>query len=441
MDVVIKILQLLLSLSILVIIHEFGHFIAAKIFKTKVEKFYLFFNPWFSIFKFKYGETEYGMGWLPLGGYVKIAGMIDESMDKEQLKRPPESWEFRSKPAWQRLIIMLGGVTMNIILAILIYITMLSVWGQEYIPTSEVKYGIKVDSLGYQAGLRDGDKILSVDGEYVENFMKIPRKLILDGAKDIQVERDGKVVDVKLPEDFIAQLIDKKAPGFMTFRIPFEVSSFTKNSVAKESGMKVDDKIIALNGQPAAYFQDFVTKLQNHKGKDVVVTVVRGADTLDLSMVVPEGGKLGVYNKTPDTYFNLNKVNYSVGKAIPAGFTMAYDEIGDYLKQLKLIFNPDVQAYKSVGGFGTIASIFPPEWHWQSFWSLTAFLSIMLAVLNVLPIPALDGGHVMFLIYEIVTRRKPNDKFMEYAQITGMIILLALLLFANGNDIIRYFGR
>lgn len=439
MEVFIKILQLLLSLSILVIIHEFGHFIAAKAFKTRVEKFYLFFNPWFSLFKFKYGETEYGIGWLPLGGYVKISGMIDESMDKEQMAKPPQPFEFRSKPTWQRLIIMLGGVTMNILLAIFIYIFMLMTWGEEYLPTTEVKYGISVDSLAMEAGLRNGDKILSIDNEYIENFNKIPEKIILDDAKSIQVERNGEKVNLEIPEGFLGKLIKHKSADFIGFRIPFHVGDFTKNSAGKEAGMQVDDRIIALNDKPTEYFNDFFTEIQKHKNERVTVTVIRQLDTIPIAVTVPAEGKLGIYNKPIESYFTFSKEEYNVVEAVPAGVVKAYKGVGNYLKQLKLLFNPEVKAYESVGGFITIGSIFPAEWHWQSFWTLTAFLSIMLAILNVLPIPALDGGHVMFLMYEIITRRKPSDKFMEYAQIVGMVLLFGLLIFANGNDIIKLF--
>jgi regulator of sigma E protease len=439
MEILIKVLQLLFSLSILVIIHELGHFLAAKAFKTRVEKFYLFFNPWFSIFKFKYGETEYGIGWLPLGGYVKIAGMIDESMDKEQLGKPPQPWEFRSKPPWQRLIIMLGGVTMNIILAVLIYIGMLVTWGEEYLPTSEVKYGIKVDSLAMESGLRDGDKILTIDNEYVENFNKIPEKIILDDAKTIQVERNGEILNLEIPEGFLAKLIKHRSPDFISVRVPFEVGKFTKNSAAKEAGIQLDDKILAINDKPTEFFIDFFNELQHHKNEEITVSVLRGLDTIGITVTVPQEGKLGIYRKPLENYFEFSKVNYSIGEAIPAGVVKAYKGVGNYLKQLRLLFNPEIKAYESVGGFITIGSIFPSEWHWQSFWTLTAFLSIMLAILNLLPIPALDGGHVMFLMYEIITRRKPSDKFMEYAQVTGMVLLFALLIFANGNDIVKLF--
>ncbi|MCD4729444.1 MAG: RIP metalloprotease RseP [Bacteroidales bacterium] len=439
MEIFIKVIQLIFSLSILVVIHELGHFLAAKAFKTRVEKFYLFFNPWFSIFKFKYGETEYGIGWLPLGGYVKIAGMIDESMDKEQLSKAPQPWEFRSKPPWQRLIIMLGGVTMNIILAIVIYIGMLVTWGEEYLPTSEVKYGIKVDSLAMESGLRDGDRILTIDNEYVENFNKIPEKIILDDAKTIQIERNGEILNLEIPEGFLAKLIKHRSPDFISVRVPFEVGKFTKNSAAKEAGFQLDDKMLTINDKPTEYFFDFFNELQHHKNEEITVSVLRGLDTIGITVTVPQEGKLGIYRKPLENYFEFSKVSYSVSAAIPAGVVKAYKGVGNYLKQLRLLFNPEIKAYESVGGFITIGSIFPSEWHWQSFWTLTAFLSIMLAILNVLPIPALDGGHVMFLMYEIISRRKPSDKFMEYAQITGMVLLFALLIFANGNDIVKLF--
>lgn len=438
MEIVIKILQFFLSLSILVVIHELGHFLAAKAFKTRVEKFYLFFNPWFSIFKFKRGETEYGMGWLPLGGYVKISGMIDESMDKEQLSKEPQSWEFRSKPPWQRLIIMLGGVTMNILLAIFIYIGMLAIWGDEYLPTSEVKYGIRVDSLGMEAGLRTGDKILSIDYNEVENFNDVTKVLVLDEATSIQVERDGNEVNLELPDDFLGKLVHSKTP-MLSFRFPFIADKFTNNSAGEAAGMEVGDQIIGINDISTPYFTDFFNEIQKHKNEDVNISVIRTGDSLMIPVAIPEEGKIGVYNQDIETLFNFSKVDYSLAQAIPAGVVKAYKGVADYLAQLKLLFNPKIKAYESVGGFITIGSIFPAEWHWPSFWRLTAFLSIMLAILNVLPIPALDGGHVMFLMYEIITRRKPSDKFMEYAQITGMVLLFALLIFANGNDIVRLF--
>ncbi len=440
MEILIKTTQLLLSLSILVLVHEFGHFITARMFKTRVEKFYLFFNPWFSLFKFTRGETEYGIGWLPLGGYVKIAGMIDESMDKEQLKQPAQPWEFRSKPAWQRLIIMLGGVTVNIILAILIYITMLSVWGEEFLPTSEVnKYGVVVDTMGAKLGLQNGDKILALNNEAVEDFAKIPGRLILDNTKTITVEREGRTQDLNVPPGFLGDLIKHKSPDFISMRMPFTVAKMADTSAAMKAGMKVDDRIISLNETETPYFDQFRAEIQKHKAEKIQIGVLRGTDTVTLEVQVSKEGYIGVYNYPPDHYFTLNTKSYSFIEAIPAGTIKAYKGIGNYLKQLKLLFSPEVKAYESVGGFITIGSIFPATWDWEAFWSLTAFLSIMLAILNVLPIPALDGGHVLFLFYEIITRRKPNEKFMEYAQIVGMILLFALLILANLNDILKLF--
>ncbi len=441
MDILIKILQLLLSLSILVIFHEFGHFLAAKIFKTRVEKFFLFFNPWFSIFKIKYGETEYGMGWLPLGGYVKISGMIDESMDKEQMKLPPEPWEFRSKPAWQRLIIMVAGVTVNVLLAFAIYIGILFVWGEQYLPTSEVnKYGIVADSLAQEMGLRDGDKILSIDDQYVADFSKIPITIILDEAKSIQVERDGKKMNVEIPEGILAKLVKSKNPYLISPRFPFEVDGFSSNSAAEKAGLEKGDKIISVDGHPTRYFDQFSNIVNANKGKDIHAMILRDEDTLAYTIPVNDKGMVGISTNSSQ-YFKLKERDYTLLQAIPAGFVKTYDGIGSYLKQLRLLFSPQVKAYESVGGFITIGNIFPSTWDWYAFWRLTAFLSIMLAILNLLPIPALDGGHVMFLVYEIVTGRKPSDKFMEYAQIAGMILLFALLIFANGNDIVKLFKK
>jgi regulator of sigma E protease len=438
MEIVIKVIQLLLSLSILVIFHEFGHFIAARIFKIRVEKFYLFFDPWFSLFKFKKGDTEYGVGWIPLGGYVKISGMIDESMDKEQMKQPPQPWELRSKPAWQRLIVMLGGVTVNILLAIGIYIIMLAAWGEQYLPASEVKYGISVDSLGYQMGLRNGDVILSVDHKVVEDFAAIPKTIILEEAKSLQVLRDGQKTDVMIPRDFISRLIKQKSPDFIAVRFPFEAGKFTVGSPAEAAGMKVNDRIIGLNDSVLIYFDQFRACVQQYKNKTVQVMVLRGRDTVRLAVNVPAAGLIGVYPKGPANYFTFREKSYNVITAIPAGVVKTFDQAGNYIKSIKLLFSQD-KAYESVGGFITIGNIFPSTWDWAAFWSLTAFLSIMLAVLNILPIPALDGGHVMFLLYEIIFRRKPSDKFMEYAQIVGMVILFGLLIFANGQDIMKLF--
>jgi regulator of sigma E protease len=439
MIILTKVVQLLLSLSILVIFHEFGHFLAARIFKTRVEKFYLFFDPWFSLFKFKKGDTEYGIGWLPLGGYVKISGMIDESMDKEAMKLPAQPYEFRAKPSWQRLIIMLGGVTVNVLLAIGIYVVMLSWWGEQYLPNSEVKYGITVDTLGQKIGLQNGDKILTLDNKPIEDFFRIPATLILENVQTIQVERDGQKAEVVIPRELVSEIVKHKSPDFISVRIPFEAADFAPGSGAKSAGMQVKDKIIGIEGQTTLYFDEFKTVVQQHKNETVNVNVLRGTDTVTLAVKVSDRGMIGVAPKSPAGYFTFKEYHYNIIQAIPAGTKKAYEKTADYLKSLKLLFNPEVKAYESVGGFITIGSIFPSVWDWEAFWSLTAFLSLMLAVLNILPIPALDGGHVMFLLYEIITGRKPSDKFMEYAQITGMVLLFALLIFANGNDIFKLF--
>jgi regulator of sigma E protease len=438
MDILIKVVQLLLSLSILVIFHEMGHFAAARIFKTRVEKFYLFFNPWFSLFKFKKGETEYGIGWLPLGGYVKIAGMIDESMDKEQMKQPVQPWEFRAKPAWQRLIIMLGGVTVNILLAIAIYVVMLSAWGEKYLPTDGAKYGISVDSLGYQMGLRNGDIILSIDHKKVKDFEDIPKTLILEEARTVQVIRESDTVDILLPKGYISKLLQYQSPFFILPRIPFEIAQFSPGSPAKKAGIQINDRIIGVNDSVVPYFDEFRNALKKYKGQQVILMVQRNHDTLRFPVEVSAQGLIGAQRKGMDAFFNLKEKSYNVVSAVPAGVTKAFVGAGNYIKSIKLLFSQE-KAYESVGGFISIGNIFPSVWDWPSFWSLTAFLSIMLAILNVLPIPALDGGYVMFLFYEIIFRRKPSDKFMEYSTLVGMILLLGLLVFANLNDILKLF--
>ena len=440
MEILIKAAQLILSLSILVIVHEFGHFITAKMFKTRVEKFYLFFDPWFSLFKFKKGETEYGIGWLPLGGYVKISGMMDESMDKEQMNLPAQPWEFRSKKTWQRLIIMLGGVTLNVVLAFLIYISMLWAWGENYLPTSEAKFGVSVDSVGREMGLQNGDKILTLDGKKIEDFHKITSHIILDQVKTITVERDGQKVNLTVPNGIVGKIIKQKNVSLIAPRIPFVIAAFAKNSGAKLAGMQKEDRVVSLDTIKTPYWDQFKANIKTYTGKTVKIGVLRGTDTIYCNTKVNNEGIIGVQPyEIPPKYFTFAKHDYSFVQAIPAGFGKTISGIDNYLKNLRLLFSKEVKAYESVGGFIAIGNIFPAAWDWQSFWSLTAFLSIMLAIINVLPIPALDGGHVMFLLFEMITGRKPSDKFLEYAQIVGMVLLLALMLFANGNDVVRLF--
>jgi regulator of sigma E protease len=439
MTILIKILQLLLSLSILVIIHELGHFVMAKIFKTRVEKFYLFFDAWFSLFKVKKGETEYGIGWIPLGGYVKISGMIDESLDREQMKQPVQPWEFRSKKAWQRLLIMTGGVIFNFILALLIYVAVLYTWGETFLPTSNVKYGILTDSTGYSIGLMNGDRILSVDNQNVENFNAIMNDIILNNRKSLQVERNGEKLDIRLPADYIPGLL--KGRGVIDVRTPFtpfEVIKLVKKSPADSAGMAVGDEVLGVDGLTFTYYDEFQKYVSGNKGRTIILNIMRKGEKINLSMMPGKDGKVGIApKKTYAMYFDLKTVRYDLLESIPAGIKKGFKTMSDYLKQFKIIFSRHTKGYESLGGFGTIASIFPAEWDWERFWDVTAFLSIILAIMNILPIPALDGGHVMFTLFEMITGRKPSDKFMEYAQIAGMIFLLALLLYANGNDILR----
>lgn len=436
--VLIKAAQLVLSLSLLVILHEFGHFMFARLFKTRVEKFYLFFDPWFSLFKVKRGDTEYGVGWLPLGGYVKISGMIDESMDKEAMKLPPQEHEFRSKKSWQRLLIMIGGVMMNFIFAMVIYIGVLYAWGESYLPTENAKYGIHVNEVGEQIGLQNGDKVLSVDNQKVENFYKIIPTVLLEKAKTIQVERDGQLVDVEVSDDDLALLI--KAREVMNPRTLFnyKVAKFSKESLAEQAGLQKGDQITGIDAHQFTYYDEFLNYLKVHKNENILVEVLRDGVALSLPVKLDEKGLLGIHGDVAAfNDFEFKTISYSLLESIPAGIKKGINTVQDYLKQFKLIFSSKTKGYESLGGFIAIGNIFPGAWDWHAFWSMTAFLSIILAVMNLLPIPALDGGHVTFLLYEMVTGRKPGEKFLEYAQITGMVILLALVAYANGNDIVK----
>ncbi len=439
MTILIKILQFVMSLSILVIIHEFGHFTFAKLFKARVEKFYLFFDPWFALFKFRKGETEYGIGWLPLGGYVKISGMIDESMDKEQMKQPPQPYEFRSKSSVQRLLIMTGGVLFNFISAMLIYVFVLFIWGETYLPTANVKYGIVTDSVGYDMGLRNGDKILSVDNQHIEDFLQITPDILLNDRKTIQVDRDGKIINIQIPRKYIPDML--KGKGKIEPRLPFGpyvISLFVKDSPAKKAGVHLDDKLIGINNKEFKYFDEFQKYLNENKSHPVDLDLIRNGKNVTVSVTPDSTGMLGIGRSgSLDQIFDFKTLRYGFLQSFPAGIDKGFKTISDYLKQFKLLFSKHSKAYESLGGFITIGSIFPGVWDWQAFWNLTAFLSIILAVMNILPIPALDGGHVMFLLFEVITGRKPSDKFLEYAQIAGMILLLSLLIFANGNDILR----
>src|SRR5450759_1992057 len=411
MTILIKILQFVMSLSILVIIHELGHFTLAKFFKTRVEKFYLFFDPWFALFKFKKGETEYGIGWLPLGGYCKISGMIDESMDKEQMKLPPQPYEFRSKTSWQRLLIMTGGVVFNFILAMLIYVLVLFAWGETYLPTANVKYGIATDSVGYAIGLRNGDKILTIDNQHVENFLQITSDIVFNNRKTIQVERDGKVLNIEIPKEYIPKML--KGKGQIDFRIPFGpyvIASFGKESPGKDAGVLLGDELIGIDDKRFLYFDEFQKYLFDSKDRPVVLNLLRKGENLNITVTPASSGLLGIGRAgSTDQIFDFKTIKYGFLQSFPAGIDKGFKTVADYLKQFKLLFSKHTKAYESLGGFITIGNIFPGVWDWQAFWNLTAFLSIILAVMNILPIPALDGGHVMFLLFEVITGRKPSD--------------------------------
>lgn len=440
-----KVAQLLLSLSILVVLHEFGHYITAKWFKCRVEKFYLFFDPWFSLVKKKIGETTYGIGWLPLGGYVKIAGMVDESMDKDQLKLPPQPWEFRSKPAWQRLIIMIGGVTVNILLAFAIYAMILMVWGEKKVPASSLKYGLTFnDPIFRELGFQNGDKILAVDGKPVDQFTDAIRKLIVVD-NDVTIERGGKQMSLIMPQDLIGKLVEKrkKTEGpLISPRIPVLVSMVPDTGKAYQAGLRAGDAIMAIDSVPTMFYDEFQETIQKRKaGEQVTLMVKRHDSSLSITTTLLEGAKVGFMTpNTPEQFDSLGIYSYTVTKygfwaAIPAGVKRAGAELNFYIEQFKKILSPSTGAYKGVGGFKAMGSVFSGHgWDWEHFWTITAFFSIVLAFMNLLPIPALDGGHVLFTLVEMITGRKPSDKFLEYAQIVGMVLLLSLMLYANGND-------
>ena len=442
MDIFIKLSQFLLSLSLLIILHELGHFIPAKLFKTRVEKFYLFFDVKYSLLKKKIGDTEYGIGWLPLGGYVKISGMIDESMDKEQMALPPQPWEFRSKPAYQRLIIMLGGVTVNFILAFIIYIGMAFAYGETYIANDDLKDGLLIENKAMEnAGFKTGDKFISVDGAKITKFDNdINMKVVM--AKEVLIQRNGVEQTIKMPVDFVDQLSKQEKSLLVGIRMPFVVGAISEGSM--NTALQPKDVVLTLNGQQAKYFDQAKAILENNKNKTIPATVLRDQKEIEVPVIVSNDGKLGIgvgglsmSNLEKLGYYKISKQEFSLLESIPVGITKGKDQLLGYGKQLKMIFSPSTGAYKQVGGFKAIFDIFPSTWSWETFWSHTALLSIMLGVMNLLPIPALDGGHVMFLLYEIISGKKPSDKFLENAQLVGFVLLITLLLFANGNDIYK----
>ena len=429
-------IQLLLSLSLLIILHELGHFIPARIFKTRVEKFYLFFDVKFSLFKKKIGETVYGIGWLPLGGYVKISGMIDESMDTKQMREPPKEWEFRSKPAWQRLIIMLGGVTVNLILGFLIYIMILFVWGKNILPNSSLTMGLGVTPLAEKVGFEEGDQILLVDGKKLDIALDINKLLLIRGVKKVEVERaNGRQEIIQIPEDIGNRMFESGELSILYPRSPAIVDSVLTDRPANQAGIKSGDKIISANGVKIDDWKDLSNFNSDNANQIVNYVVVRNESIDTLYMRLDDKGKMGVM---PKNTIKLDQIQLSLSESIIEGFSYGYWTLYDYVAQFKYVFTK--KGASQLGGFGAIGSLFPDTWNWKGFWASTAFISIILAFMNLLPIPALDGGHVMFLIYEIVSGRKPNDKFMEYAQMAGFFLLLALVIYANGNDLFRFFS-
>ena len=486
----IRALQLILSLSILVVLHELGHFAFARLFKVRVEKFYMFFNPNFSLvrakklngewdFKFfaknipanerpkldadgdtmhdekgkpimeqipltelpegdwrKYPDnTEWGIGWLPLGGYCSISGMVDETKDISQMSAEPQPWEYRSRSVWQRLPIIIGGVLVNFILAMVIYSAVLFTWGQDYFPLKNAKYGLQFSQVMLDNGFKNGDNIVKIDGKPVDQKVNVMEKLLIDGKKDITVSRDHQLIDLTLPTDFVQKVLASKETDFVTVRFPFVIDQVTKGSPAEKASLQTGDSIIGINGKQLYIFQDIATELDASRNTQIDLSYVRTGNVMQSKVQLDETAKLGVGMFLSSRFMPIKHIKYGFFESIPAGINLGWKTLTSYVKQLKLVFTKE--GSKQMGGFGAIGKMFPKTWDWQIFWQLTALLSVILAFMNFLPIPALDGGYVLFLIYEMITRRKPNEKFLEYAQTVGMMLLFALLLFANGNDLFK----
>jgi regulator of sigma E protease len=433
----IKAFQLLLSLSILIVLHELGHFIPAKLFGTRVEKFYLFFDVKYSLFKKKIGETVYGIGWLPLGGYVKISGMIDESFDKEQMQKPPQPWEFRSKPAWQRLIIMLGGVTVNLLLGFFIYMMVLFVWGKETLPQENIPLGLEPSALIQDIGFEKGDKIIDVDGKELEYVLDINKMLLLRPIEKIKVEKlDGSISEINIPENIGNEIFQSGQMNSFTPLYSATVDSVSNESPALFAGIQSGDRIISINNESIYDWTSFTKWINNNLDDIIDVTIERGGSNYNISIDRNDDGTIGVWKKNR----GIETINKKVGfvDSVKQGYNYGYWTLYDYVAQFSFVFTK--KGAQQLGGFGTIGNIFPAQWDWKGFWLSTALLSIILAFMNVLPIPALDGGHVMFLLYEIITGRKPSDKFMEVSTMIGFFLLIALVLYANGNDLFRAFA-
>lgn len=437
--ILIKTLQFFASLSLLVLIHEFGHYITARMFKIRVEQFYIFFNPWFSIYKRKIGDTVYGIGWLPLGGYVSLAGMIDETTDKEKmelLNQPPQPWEFRSKPAWKRLIVMLAGVVMNVLLAMAIYSGILYTWGDTYYHNDDMVNGYVFNEAGEKLGFADGDRIVAIDGEKIEDIGRIGEMLLLaDSNREVEIIRDGEAMTLNITlADLVGMRENEGFKGLYMEFIPFVVEEVTTDS-AKEAGIVEGDRIVAINATPTPHLYEAYNVLDGIRGTVAELSIMRNGEMISIEAPISEEGAIGIA---------VNRVvprhkEYGFWESIPAGIKLAGSQIASYWEQLTMIVNPETKMYKELGGFIAIGNIFPDKWNWQGFWNITALLSIVLAVMNILPIPGLDGGHALFTLWEIITGRKPSDKFMSIVQGIGMVLLFALLIYANGSDIIRLF--
>lgn len=437
MDIVLKIIQVILALSLLIVVHEFGHFIFARIFKIRVEKFYLFFPPAIVKYKPRKSDTEWGIGCIPLGGFCKISGMIDESMDKDQMSKEPQPWEFRTKPAWQRLLVMVGGVLFNFILAIVLYSAILFTWGEEYLKNEDAVFGVEVNPLAYEIGFRNGDRILSFDGEPIASFTDLQMDLARSQAKSALVLRGSDTITVNIDPAYIPAILN--TPGMFMLSTPVAVSSVPDTSINASAGLMKGDRFLSINSVEVSNLSSLQAELGKVKGETAMIAFLRDGKNISIPIKVDGTGRIQILLQNDISDLNITEKKYSLLTCIPAGFTKTFKTIGNYVKELGLIFSPKTEAYKSVGSFIAIGSIFPSTWNWQIFWNITAWLSIMLAVLNILPIPALDGGHILFTLYEIITGKKPSDKFLEYAQIVGMIILLGLVFLAFGNDIYRLF--
>jgi len=435
-----KTAQFILSFSIIVVLHELGHFIPARLFGARVEKFYLFFNPGFSLWKKKIGDTEYGLGWIPFGGYVKISGMIDESMDKEQMNKAPESYELRSKPAYQRLIVMLGGVIVNVILAIVIFIGIAWFWGDDFLPAKNLSYGIHPTEISKKMGLQDGDIIVGLDQKELKDFFELESKIVLEDPKTIQVKRGDSVLSLAIPTTIAAELSNaNNTTAFVVPLFPVIVDSIGKSAVVVEGSFQKNDTLLSINGESIKYQHEFIEVKKKYSDSLVTILAKRGMDTVTIRTLINNKAQLGLFVKLPMQLFKTVHQEYSFAEAIPTGIQRCFTTLDNYVTGIKQIFTGKVNPNDSLGSLISIGNTFPSQWDWERFWTLTAVFSIVLGFMNVLPIPALDGGHALFILFEMITGRKPSDKFMEYAQIAGMILMFGLMLYALGLDFWRLF--